>query len=97
MNLSGRGVALSVGASVLFAMIPGYVQQLAPLDGLQVFAQRVLWSIPAVLLLVALSRQWAVLGRAFVRLRHEPLLLAALPLAATRCRPRSRAWGSGPA
>src|SRR3990167_555768 len=82
MNLSGRGVALSVGASVLFAMIPGYVQQLAPLDGLQVFAQRVLWSIPAVLLLVALSRQWAVLGRAFVRLRHEPLLLAALPLAA---------------
>lgn len=82
MNLSGKGVALSVGASVLFAMIPGYVQQLAPLDGLQVFAQRVLWSIPAVLLLVALSRQWAVLSRAFVRLRHEPLLLAALPLAA---------------
>lgn len=82
MNLSGKGVALSVGASVLFAMIPGYVQQLAPLDGLQVFAQRVLWSIPAVLLLVTLSRQWAVLGQAFVRLRHEPLLLAALPLAA---------------
>ncbi len=82
MNLSGRGVAFSVGASALFAMIPGYVQQLAPLDGLQVFAQRVLWSIPAVLLLVTLSRQWAVLGRAFVRLRHEPLLLAALPLAA---------------
>ena len=82
MNLSGKGVALSVGASVLFAMIPGYVQQLAPLDGLQVLAQRVLWSIPAVLLLVTLSRQWAVLGQAFVRLRHEPLLLAALPLAA---------------
>jgi chloramphenicol-sensitive protein RarD len=82
MNLSGRGVAFSVGASALFAMIPGYVQQLAPLDGLQVFAQRVLWSIPAVLLLVALSRQWAVLGRAMMRLRHEPLLLAALPLAA---------------
>jgi chloramphenicol-sensitive protein RarD len=82
MQLSGRGVALSIIASVLFAMVPGYVQQLAPLDGGQVFAQRVIWSIPAVLLLVTLSRQWSVLGRAFVRLRREPLLLAALPLAA---------------
>ncbi|HEX5842163.1 MAG TPA: EamA family transporter RarD, partial [Pseudomonas sp.] len=64
------------------ALIPGYVQQLAPLDGGQVFAQRVVWSIPAVLLLVTLSRQWSVLAQAFVRLRREPLLLAALPLAA---------------
>ena len=82
MQLSGRGVVLSVVASVLFVLIPGYVRELAPLDGLQVFAQRILWSIPAVLLLVALARQWQVLGAAFVRLRREPLLLAALPLAA---------------
>lgn len=82
MKLSGRGVSLSIGASMLFALIPGYVQQLAPLDGVQVFAQRVLWSIPAVLLLVAVARQWTVLAVAIGRLRHEPLLLAALPLAA---------------
>lgn len=82
MQLSGRGVALSVAASVMFVLIPGYVRELAPLDGLQVFAQRVLWSIPAILLLVALARQWNVLSAAFVRLRREPLLLAALPLAA---------------
>lgn len=82
MNLSGRGVALSVFASLLFALIPGYVQQLAPLDGVQVFAQRVLWSIPAVLLLLAVARQWGVLITVFGRLRREPLLLAALPLAA---------------
>lgn len=82
MQLSGRGVALSICASVLFALIPGYVQQLAPLDGVQVFAQRVLWSIPAVVLLVALSRQWPLLRAAFERLLREPLLLAALPLAA---------------
>ncbi|MDT9071274.1 EamA family transporter RarD, partial [Escherichia coli] len=62
--------------------IPGYVRELAPLDGLQVFAQRVLWSIPAVLLLVALARQWRVLGAAFARLRREPLLVLALVLAA---------------
>jgi hypothetical protein len=41
MHLSGRGVALSVGASLLFAVLPGYVQLLAPLDGIQFFAQRV--------------------------------------------------------
>jgi chloramphenicol-sensitive protein RarD len=82
VQLSGRGVALSVVASLLFALVPGYVRELAPLDGLQVFAQRVLWAIPAVLLLVAIARQWQVLGAAFVRLRREPLLLLALPLAA---------------
>ncbi|SEP60542.1 chloramphenicol-sensitive protein RarD [Pseudomonas cuatrocienegasensis] len=81
-GLSGRGVALSVGASVLFALMPGYVQQLAPLDGVQVFAQRVLWSLPAVALLVLLGRQWSVLAGVLQRLRREPLLLAALPVAA---------------
>ncbi len=82
MNLSGRGVALSIVASSLFALIPGYVQQLAPLDGVQVFAQRVLWSIPAVLLLVTLARQWPALAAVLARMRREPSLLAALPVAA---------------
>ena len=82
MQLSGRGVGLSLIASVLFVLIPGYVRELAPLDGVQVFAQRVLWSIPMVLLLVLLTRQWGVLGAVLQRLRREPRLLAALPLAA---------------
>lgn len=82
MQLSGRGVALSVSASLLFAAMPGYVHWLAPLDGIQIFAQRVLWSIPLVLLLVVSMRQTALLRETFVRLRREPLLLAACPLAA---------------
>ncbi|MGK8438318.1 EamA family transporter RarD [Ectopseudomonas hydrolytica] len=82
MLLSGRGVALSVGASMLFALLPGYVQLLAPLDGIQIFAQRVLWSIPLVLLLVFLTRQGALLRETFARLRREPLLVAAWPVAA---------------
>ncbi|MFI8479547.1 EamA family transporter RarD [Pseudomonas sp. NPDC078700] len=82
MNLSGKGVGLSVFASVLFSLIPGYVHLLAPLDGVQVFAQRVLWSVPAILLLFVATRQWHLLAAALVRLRREPLLLAALPLAA---------------
>lgn len=82
MQLSGRGVLLSVIASVLFAVIPAYVQQLQPLDGWQVFAQRVLWSIPGVLLILLLSGRQAVLLEAWQRLRREPLLCLALPLAA---------------
>ena len=82
MTLSGRGVVFSVSASILFALIPGYVQMLTPLDGWQVFAQRVLWSIPAVLLLVTVLRQWPALFTVLQRLRSEPLLLAALPLSA---------------
>ncbi len=38
MQLSGRGVALSIIASCLFAVIPGYALYLGPLDGVQVFA-----------------------------------------------------------
>ncbi|WP_026146534.1 EamA family transporter RarD [Zestomonas thermotolerans] len=82
MRLSGRGVLLSLTASVLFALMPGYVRALAPLDGVQVLAQRVLWSIPMVLLLVLTFRQWPVLMDVLGRLRREPLLLAALPLSA---------------
>ena len=82
MNLSGRGVALSIAASGLFALVPGYVRLLEPLDGLQVFAQRVLWSLPAVLLLVTLMRQWPLLLAACARVRREPWLFASLPLAA---------------
>lgn len=82
MQLSGRGVALSVGASLMFSTMPGYVRWLTPLDGLQVFAQRVLWSVPLVLLLVLLAGQTAQLRESFRRLAREPLLLAACPVAA---------------
>ena len=78
MNLSGRGVALSVTASLLFSLIPGYVLLLEPLDGTQIIAQRVLWSLPAVLLLMLAVRQLGHLHEALARLRREPLLLAAL-------------------
>lgn len=73
---------LSLGASVLFALITVYVPLLAPLDGLQVFAQRVVWSIPAVLLLVLLAGQWSLLLDSLRRLRSEPRLLLAMPLCA---------------
>lgn len=82
MILSGRGVFLSLFASILFGIIPGYVQWLTPLDGIQVFAQRVLWSIPAVLVLVVLGRQMQVVAQSLERLLSEPRVLLACPLAA---------------
>jgi len=82
VSLSARGVALSLGASCLFVLIPPYVRVLQPLDGLQVFAQRVLWSIPVILLLMWLTRQVPLLLQALRRLRSEPRLALALPLAA---------------
>lgn len=82
MRLSGRGVALSVASSVLFSLVPGYVGLLTPLDTWQVFAQRVIWSIPAVLLLVLAARQGPLLLAALGRVRCEPWLWLALPAAA---------------
>jgi chloramphenicol-sensitive protein RarD len=50
----GRGVAFSVSASALFALMSVYVKLLAPLSGLDIFAWRVLWTAPGALTLIAL-------------------------------------------
>ncbi len=50
----GRGIAFSVGASVLFALLSVYAKLLAPLSGLDIFAWRVVWTAPGALALIAL-------------------------------------------
>ncbi|CAB3747768.1 EamA family transporter RarD [Paraburkholderia solisilvae] len=50
----GRGIALSVGASALFALLSVYATLLAPLTGLDIFAWRVVWTAPGALALIAL-------------------------------------------
>ena len=82
MLLSGRGVAMSFFASCIFTIIPAYVLQLAPLDGVQVFAQRVLWSLPAVFMLLMLVGRGPALKECVQRLWREPLLIVALICAA---------------
>ncbi|WP_024303190.1 EamA family transporter RarD [Pseudogulbenkiania sp. MAI-1] len=77
--LSGKGVMLSVLASVLFALLSGYTTLLKPLDGLAIYAWRVLWTLPGVLLLVAVRGQWSSLRGQLARLRSEPALWLALP------------------
>lgn len=82
MNISGRGVVLSLAASVLFVTLPGYLRWLAPLDSIQIVAHRVVWSIPMVLLLVAFTGQGGVLREAGRRLLRERWLLLCFPLSA---------------
>lgn len=78
MQLSGRGVAMSVFASCIFAIIPGYALYLAPLDGVQVFAQRILWSLPAVFLMLVVAGRASSLKETLLRLVREPILILAV-------------------
>lgn len=51
---TGRGIALSVAATTLFALLSVYTRMLHPLDGLDIFAWRIVWTVPGALLLVVL-------------------------------------------
>ncbi|AHN74512.1 chemotaxis protein [Pandoraea pnomenusa] len=80
--LSGRGVMLSVSASVMFSIMPALVAQLAPLSGLDVFAWRILLTLPGTLVIVAALRRTNVLASTFSHVLHRPGLLGAVLLCA---------------
>ncbi|VVE56917.1 RarD protein, DMT superfamily transporter [Pandoraea horticolens] len=80
--LSGRGVMLSVSASVMFAVMPALVSQLAPLTGLDVFAWRILLTLPGTLVIVSVLRRWNILGSTISHVLHRPALLGAVLLCA---------------
>jgi chloramphenicol-sensitive protein RarD len=72
----GRGIALSVAASALFALMSGYSTWLTPLDGLDIFAWRIVWTLPGALALVALTKRWPTLCALLAKLARSPLSLA---------------------
>jgi len=81
----GRGIALSVGATTLFALLSVYTRILRPLDGLDIFAWRIVWTVPGALLLVRMrgrTRELKALVRTSLRepLRGLMLLLASVLL-----------------
>ncbi|MGN6649201.1 EamA family transporter RarD [Trinickia sp.] len=49
---TGRGITLSVAATTLFALLSVYTRILRPLGGLDIFAWRIVWTVPGALLLV---------------------------------------------
>ncbi|CAB3808015.1 Protein RarD [Paraburkholderia caffeinitolerans] len=79
-----RGITLSVGASTLFALMSSYTLLLAPLDGLDIFAWRVIWTAPGALALVILRSRapqlLELLARAFREPRTALMLVASAGL-----------------
>jgi len=86
----GRGIAFSVGASTLFALLSAYTLLLEPLDGLDIFAWRVIWTVPGALLLLAVRGRWPQLRALAARMRAEPRV--ALALVATAALLGSQLW-----
>lgn len=75
----GRGIALSVIASTLFALMSVYAKLLTPLTGLDIFAWRVIWTVPGAFALIALRSRLPQLKALSMRVIREPrtaLLLA---------------------
>ena len=59
----GRGIAFSVSASTLFALMSVYAKLLAPLTGLDIFAWRVIWTVPGAFTLIAVRSRLPHYGR----------------------------------
>ncbi|WP_322011603.1 EamA family transporter RarD [Paraburkholderia sp. J12] len=68
----GRGIALCVGASALFALLSAYTLLLKPLTGLDIFAWRVIWTVPGALALLFLRGRGAQLRELIARMVKEP-------------------------
>jgi chloramphenicol-sensitive protein RarD len=77
-----RGIALSGCASTMFALLSAYATLLAPLSGLDIFAWRIVWTVPGALLLVALRKRLPILRQLLYRMVTEPRLGAAMIVSA---------------
>ena len=70
-----RGVLLSVVASFLFSALYFLSPRLAPLTGQEVFGWRIVFTLPCLLALMAVTRNWADLLGLLRRLKARPVLL----------------------
>lgn len=73
-----RGVAASILASCLFAVMFWYVTLMQPLTGGEVFGWRMLFNAPCVTLLLVLNREWGLVRGLLGRMRQEPALVASI-------------------
>ncbi|ASU40127.1 protein RarD [Herbaspirillum sp. meg3] len=70
---TARGIALSVIASTLFALLSAYTSWLMPLNGLDIFAWRIVWTLPLAFVLIGMRKHGAQLCDAFLALLRAPL------------------------
>lgn len=73
-----KGIALSVSASALFAVMYYYTSLLAPLTGLEIFGWRMLLTMPCMTAFMLISREWKLVTTLVERLLATPLLLGAM-------------------
>jgi chloramphenicol-sensitive protein RarD len=66
----------------MFALLSAYATLLAPLSGLDIFAWRIVWTVPGALLLVALRKRLPILRRLAYRMVTEPKLAVAMIVSA---------------
>ncbi|WP_434575305.1 EamA family transporter RarD [Pseudomonas sp. Z3-6] len=70
-----KGIALSVSASVLFAVMYYYTSLLTPLTGLEIFGWRMLLTMPCMTAFMLISREWKLVSDLVARLISTPRLL----------------------
>jgi chloramphenicol-sensitive protein RarD len=78
-----KGIALSVTASVLFAVMYYYTSLLTPLSGVEIFGWRMLLTVPCMTVFMLVSGEWRRSLDILKRLGGKPKLFAGLVVSAT--------------
>lgn len=71
-DVSLPGVALAVAATTMFALVTPYVTLLSPLSGMDIFAWRMIWTMPFTLLLIASQRGFGKVFALVHEMRRKP-------------------------
>lgn len=73
-----KGIALSVSASVLFAVMYYYTSLLSPLSGVEIFGWRMLLTAPCMTVFMVVSGEWKRVVEIVRRLAGKPKLIVGL-------------------
>jgi RarD protein len=66
----------------MFALLSAYAKLLAPLSGLDIFAWRIVWTVPGALLLIVLRKRLPILRQLLYRMVTQPRLAIAMGVSA---------------
>ena len=81
-SVHAHGIAYSVAASALFAVLYYYSTLLEPMSGEQIFGWRILLTVPFAGIFLLLARRGGEVADILARLPREPWLWVALPVSA---------------
>lgn len=78
-NVGAVGVAYALGAYLLWGLTPIYWKALRAFSGLEILAQRVVWSLLFLAILIAIFRQWGAVREVVTSWRRiAPLMVTAV-------------------